>query len=66
MKVGTIRRMVDDEGSGRLWLIDDNGEAFAVSRRLLRDNDIHRPEVGQRYEFLAHRGAVAQLRRIAE
>jgi hypothetical protein len=66
VKVGTLQRIVDKNGIGRLWLVDDeNGDAFSVSGKILREAGVIHPAAGDAFEFLATRdGRATQLRKI--
>ncbi|MBB4264352.1 hypothetical protein [Bradyrhizobium sp. CIR3A] len=66
MKFGTLKRIVSDDGIGRLWLVDGDGERFAISRKLLRKAGAVRPAAGDAFESLAARdGSAMQLRRVS-
>jgi hypothetical protein len=66
MKIGTLQRIVGGDGIGRLWLVDsENGDAFSVTGKELREAGVVHPTVGDAFEFLATRdGRATQLRKV--
>lgn len=66
MRVGSLQRVVCDDGVGRLRLVDDTGGIFVVTRKILREAGVVRPLAGATFEFLATSdGRAEQLRRLA-
>ena len=66
MKVGSLQRVVGNDGVGRLRLVDDTGAHFAITRKMLREAGVIRPLAGATFEFVATSdGHAAQLRAIS-
>jgi hypothetical protein len=65
LRTGRLERVVDADGYGRLMLVDSEGDAFRITRALLREAGSTRPAVGDQFEFIASKAGAVQLRRIA-
>ncbi|MEH2546895.1 hypothetical protein V1283_003540 [Bradyrhizobium sp. AZCC 2262] len=66
MRVGSLQRVVCDDGVGRLRLVDDTGAHFVITRKMMRETGVVRPLAGATFEFLVTSdGHAAQLRAIS-
>ena len=66
MRVGSLQRIVADDGVGRLRLVDSTGAHFAITRQLLRQAGVVRPLAGATFEFVASvDGHAVQLRAVS-
>jgi hypothetical protein len=66
VEFGTLQRIVADNGLGRLWLVDSDGTAHAITRKALREAGAVHPSAGDAFEFIAaNDGEAVQLRKVA-
>jgi hypothetical protein len=65
MNYGTLQRIVAHDDGGRLWLVDVDGTAHAITRKALREAGVVRPAAGDAFEFIATEAGAAQLRKVA-
>ena len=52
MKIGSLQRVVADDGVGRLRLVAETGTHYAITRKMLREAGVVRPLAGATFEFV--------------